>query len=358
MRKLKQSFIIAFIILQLLSKAFAQDVGFSQFYDQPLLRNPALAGIFTGDVRFTASYRNQWQSVTVPYRTFGLSSEIKFPLHAMDDNITVTGGLQLLRDIAGTSEFSVLQIIPALNVSVRVGENSFISGGFMGGLMQHRFDPSKLVLGDQFLFQSNGSFTILPYSNQIFNNTSINYFDLSAGTSFSSSFNENSDYYIGVGLFHIATKPKHGFISNNELMLNKKLAVNAGLSYSITDGSDLIFYGDYFRQYNNNFEYVGLNSLQTGIMLKHYLSNSSENDYAITGGILYRWDDAVIPVLQLQLSKFVIGASYDVNVSKLSTASEYRGGFEITLSYKDIFTSRNPEIRATRCPGFGRRAKL
>src|ERR1700750_2664515 len=83
----------------------SQDVGFSQFYDQPLLRNPALAGIFTGDLRFSASYRNQWQSVTVPYRTFGISAEVKTPLDVMDDdNLTI--GMQLLRDVAGTSQFS------------------------------------------------------------------------------------------------------------------------------------------------------------------------------------------------------------------------------------------------------------
>jgi hypothetical protein len=30
--------------------ALAQDIHFSQFFEAPLLRNPSLAGIFTGDV--------------------------------------------------------------------------------------------------------------------------------------------------------------------------------------------------------------------------------------------------------------------------------------------------------------------
>src|SRR5262245_38456566 len=64
--------------------SYSQDVGFSQFYDQPLLRNPALAGFFDGDMRFTASYRNQWQSVTTPYRTFGLGTEFKLPAHIVE----------------------------------------------------------------------------------------------------------------------------------------------------------------------------------------------------------------------------------------------------------------------------------
>src|SRR5436853_6211672 len=112
----------------------AQDISFSQFYEQPLLRNPALAGLFNGDVRLSASYRNQWQSVTVPYRTFALSTEIKFPMQVINADVTTTFGLQLMRDVAGTSEFSTTQMLPAVNISVRTGENSFIAGTFMAGL--------------------------------------------------------------------------------------------------------------------------------------------------------------------------------------------------------------------------------
>ena len=67
--------LIAFCLMQGVLKA--QDINFSQFYDVPMLRNAALAGIFTGDVRLTSAYRNQWQAVTVPYRTIALGVEIK-----------------------------------------------------------------------------------------------------------------------------------------------------------------------------------------------------------------------------------------------------------------------------------------
>src|SRR5438552_17653677 len=129
---MKNNFISVLIIIILLHCScisYAQDIGFSQFYEQPLLRNPALAGIFSGDIRLSASYRNQWQSVTVPYRTFGLSSEMKFPLQVMNVDVTATLGLELFRDVAGTSEFSTTQILTAGNLSLCTGENSFISCG-------------------------------------------------------------------------------------------------------------------------------------------------------------------------------------------------------------------------------------
>ena len=50
----------------------AQDVHFSQFYAAPLLVNPAQTGNFSGTARVGANYRDQWGSITVPYRTFDL----------------------------------------------------------------------------------------------------------------------------------------------------------------------------------------------------------------------------------------------------------------------------------------------
>jgi type IX secretion system PorP/SprF family membrane protein len=353
MKKVLKLVLLFYLLILCNIKICAQDIGFSQFYDQPLLRNPALAGIFNGDIRFTASYRNQWQTVTVPYRTFGLSTEIKFPLQVMNLDVTSTFGLELFRDVAGTSEFSTTQILPAGNISVRTGENSFLSGGFMAGVMQQRFDPTKLVLNDQFIANSDGSFSVLPYSNQVFNKTNVNYFDLSAGVSYKSSLNENVDYYVGAALFHL-TNPSVGFFDGSKIMLNKKLALNAGLSNAIGDANELILYADYFDQYTSSFGRVGISTAQLGVMYNHVFFES-DGDQSITGGLLYRWNDAVIPVIQLELPKFTIGASYDVNVSKLAVASQARGGFELTLSYKSFLKSRNPDLTGTKCPGFGKR---
>src|ERR1043165_2694939 len=78
----------------------AQDIHFSQFFEAPLLRNPALAGLFSGDVRFQAVYRTQWQSVTVPYQTGSLNGEFKLPVGKGNDFLTIGG--EILYDKAGT----------------------------------------------------------------------------------------------------------------------------------------------------------------------------------------------------------------------------------------------------------------
>jgi type IX secretion system PorP/SprF family membrane protein len=330
----------------------SQDVGFSQFYEQPLLRNPALAGIFTGDLRFTASYRNQWQSVTIPYRTFGLSSEVKMPINiANDDNLTI--GLQLIRDVAGTSQFSTTQILPAINYSFPLSNvrNSYLSVGFMGGSMQQRFDPTKLVLNDQFVAGSNGSFSILPSSRQVFNNTSVNYWDFSTGISYNGVIKEETDYYLGAGLFHL-TKPKVGFYEGHTITLNKKLAFNLGVSTPTSETDRFVLYADYFKQFGEQWKPVGISSLQAGAMFSRDLWGDGER--IITGGILYRMNDAIIPIIQLQYSKFMMGISYDINIDKLAAAAQHRGGFELILSYRDFLNRNQTERRQALCPRFNR----
>src|SRR5215217_7469837 len=74
----------------------AQDIHFSQFFEAPLLRNPSLAGIFSGDYRVQAVYRDQWNSVTTAYKTVSLNGEYKMPVGNANDFLTV--GLQMLQD--------------------------------------------------------------------------------------------------------------------------------------------------------------------------------------------------------------------------------------------------------------------
>ncbi len=338
-------------------KGFAQDVGFSQFYDLPLLRNPALAGMFEGDIRATASYRNQWQSVTIPYRTFSLSTEVKL---ATNDVNYFTIGLQLMRDVAGTSNFSTTQILPVINyrLSFNGENNSYLSFAYMPGLRQQRFDPTKLVMNDQFVAGSNGSFSILPATRQVFDKTSVNYIDHSFGVSYNGVIQDRIDdaaetgYFIGLGMFHI-TSPNVGFFADHRIHLNRKLAVNAGLSTPTSDRNRLVFYADYFQQYDKELTAVG-STVQAGLLYDTDLFVEGDVQHTITFGALYRMNDAVIPVVQLTLSKFTVGVSYDVNIDKLAAASQHRGGLEVVISYRDFLSSRSREQRQTMCPNFRR----
>src|SRR5688572_6989714 len=91
----------------------AQDINFSQFYELPLLRNPALAGIYRGDLRVTSAFRSQWSSVTVPYQTQALGVETKFGLGPTSGDY-ISLGMQITNDIAGDSRLGKTQLLSML----------------------------------------------------------------------------------------------------------------------------------------------------------------------------------------------------------------------------------------------------
>ncbi len=341
MKPTKKIFLL--LVVSLIAKfASSQDINFSQFYDLPLLRNPSLAGLFSGDIRITSAYRNQWQSVTVPYRTFGLGLEYKKPVSENSDDF-FTYGLQLSSDIAGDSKLSRTQVFPVFNYHKALGgKNTYLSAGIMGGPVMQRFDPSKLSFDDQFI---NGAFSTANPTKQTFTSTKLTYWDAAAGLCFSSVAGENTRYYIGIGMFHF-TQPKVAFQKQNDIILNHKWVVNAGLAAPITDENRLIFYADYFMQ-------GGSRQAQGGILLNHdFVQYDEDQKTSISAGLFYRGNDAFMPVVKLDYYQYSIGISYDVNSSKLKSASQYRGAYEVTLSYKAFNNKYNTSADKVKCPVF------
>lgn len=320
----------------------AQDVNFSQFYEMPLLRNPALAGIFAGDFRVTAAYRNQWQSVTTPYQTQALGVEFKKSLGENSDDF-LTLGLQFTNDKAGDSKLSKTQVFPVLNFhkSLNGDRDTYISAGIMAGAVQHRFDPTKLTFDDQYI---NGAFDLASPTKQMFDRHNMTYWDIAAGLSYSSVIGSEIRYYLGLGLFHF-TQPKVAFTPNNDIKLNPKWVVNMGVSAPVSDWDKLILYGDYFSQ-------GGARLAQGGFLYSHTFIEYDEETISLAGGAFYRWNDAVIPVLRFDYYNLGVGVSYDVNVSNLSAASQMRGGLEVSLSYKTYLNITNTSLNKVRCVQF------
>ncbi len=343
MKKLLKPILVLCFLLQISRSASAQDINFSQFYDLPLLRNPALAGLFSGDIRITTAFRSQWQAVTEPYKTIGLGIEYK-KVSARNANDYITYGLQASNDMAGDSKLSRIQIFPVFNYhkSLNGEKGSYLSMGFMGGPVMQRFDPSKLNFDDQY---TNGAYTSSNPTRETFNRTNLTYWDAAVGLCFSSMAGENTRYYIGGGVFHF-TKPRVAFQKQNDIILNQKYVVNAGLSAPISAEKQLIVYADYFMQ-------GGTRQIQGGLLLTHMIEENEDNKKtSISAGLFYRFKDAFIPVVKLDYNKISIGISYDVNSSKLKSASLYRGGYEVTLSYKAFRNNYNSSADKVRCPAF------
>lgn len=329
-----------------LTTAMSQDIHFSQIYETPLLRNPALAGLFTGDVRIQSVYRTQWSSVTTPYQTVSVNGEFKMPVGNSDDFLTIGG--QIFYDKAGTVSLTATHILPTINYHKSMSDvrNSYLSFGMMGGWVQRRVDVSKMTTNSQFdgvYYNPNLG------TGEALLNPSYSYWDASVGLSFITQISEKEDdnFFAGIAYHHLNRPKKLTFYSDTKIEMMPKWVGSLGLRKNINAESFVTFEADYTRQgpYSQTIA-GGLYSWKLGY------STDENHRYLLHLGSYFRWKDAIIPVAKLEFRPLSISASYDVNISSLKSASNGRGGFEVSIAYQKFLNNIYSTRDAVRCPRF------
>lgn len=321
----------------------AQDLHFSQYTEMPILRNPALTGNFNGDIRILTAHRQQWQSVSIPFKTTAIASEFKLiggP--CIGEDFSLTGGLQYIRDEAGDSKLTRNLYLLSLNARKQFSEDLYISLGFAGGAASNNFNFSGLKWGDQFV---NGQYLPTNPTSQPMPSNGKNYFDLGAGISIGSN-NNYYQWYLGYARYH-DNKPKIGFgyDLDSYSILPVRQTISGGLGIRKDYTEVINFYGDFMYQ-------NGHQQFMAGATYRWEFNNESGTDgdgQSFTAGAFYRHNDAIIPTVNIQWQKVSVGLSYDVNVSKLRTASEFRGGFELSLKFRGLVFSNNYDCGKTGC---------
>jgi type IX secretion system PorP/SprF family membrane protein len=346
MKKTLCKVISIFSLTLLGTSAMAQDVHFSQFYESTILRNPALTGIFSDDYKVSLQYRNQWNSISTPFITGQASFEARIPVNS-ESNDFFSAGLLAFYDKAGSIALKSLAVYPSVSFNKSLGDphNSLISIGFTGGYLQRSFDPTKVTVNNQY---QGGSYDPYNPTNENFNQTKINYFDVGAGLSFSSGSGEynQTSYFVGVSGYHFS-KPKVSFFNNDLVRQEMKWNANAGLTYRMDENWGLMLQGNYSTQGSYSELIAG------GLVnWKKPTERVSDPLFIFYVGAFYRMDDAIIPVVKMDYMRFSFGFSYDVNVSSLKAASNLRGGYELSVVKTGLFHDPKWEKSRTVCPHF------
>jgi len=324
--------------------AHTQDLHFSQFFEAPLLRNPSLAGIFTGDYRVQGVYRDQWNSFTNAYRTGSFNGEYKMPVGRGDDFLTV--GLQILYDKAGTAGLTTNQVFPALNYHKSLSDQKvmYLSLGFMGGYAEKRIDRTKITTNNQF---DGAAFNPSLADGETFPTPDIHYWDGSVGMSFNTSFGQDQQnmMFVGAAMHHL-NRPKNSFYQNAQDELDPKYVFSAGVKFNIDEQSYLTVQADHSMQ-GQARETIG------GAMYSYKLGEFTDDPkYVVSFGAFLRWKDAFIPVVKIDMLPLSIALSYDVNVSQLETVSQGRGGVELSISFIGFLDRDNSAKNKVLCPRF------
>ncbi len=326
----------------------SQDIHFSQFYHAFPIVNPALTGIFNGDMRFSGNYRSQWSAVPVDYQTFNLFFDIKALSKRIDSRNFAGFGIMLDYDRAGDSQLSLASL--GLNGSYTLGltERMLLTGGVSLVGSQRRYDFNEL----EFISTTNSQgqqVVEAPTFNEDFNRTSFFFFDINAGLNLRLQRSWRTKIDLGVAAYHLNT-PEQRFDEDDNIKVDRRFAVTALGSLKLTEKFDLKLHG--LGQFQGKYD-----ELVGQLMGKLYLNQEFAKELALSLGIAYRFannnfgnsrGDAFYPALQLDYRTLTVGLSYDINAFDFNIATDNRGGPEISVIY--IIRKVKPLNQFKNCP--------
>ena len=315
--------------------SYGQDNHFSQFNMTPLNMDASNTAK-DGDWRVFLNYKDQWRSVTNPFKTFGFSIERSYSKTNKLDHFWGFG-LAVFNDKSGDLNVGTLEMDLSAAYHVKVAKDQYLSSGVQVGFGQKSIDMSNAQFDNQY---DGTEFNASMVSNENIASESFSYPDISAGVSYSMgmgnrgvkvrSNNGFNNYMVnaGVGLHHIVpVKYSFNGVKTEKLglrmvyhgwgnipIISTKLAVQPSGFISIQSKASELTVGAMFRY--NLIEQSKYTGWVKGV--------------AFSAGGFYRNKDAFIVSSFLEFGAWGLGVSYDLNTSGVAQG---RGGMEIALRF-------------------------
>lgn len=299
----------------------AQDIHYSQFDRSPLNLNPALTGLFNGDLRFTANIRDQWESVPVPYRSASGSFDTKLLRKRMSNHVLGAGFL-FNYDQAGDSKMQWLTMGGSVGYAHRLSESIWLSGGGLIEYRQRSFSSESLTFDDQFL---GDVFDPDRMSNEQITGQTIRFIDLSAGTNLRFQWGESNRLDIGSAVYHIG-QPDQSFFDDVSAPLNRRWNIQSRFQFSVQEQLAFRISGLFQKQGVYREIVYGLSGILD-------LDEHDRREKAVILGVWNRWQDAIIVEAGFKIQQLEIALSYDINISDFNAATNGQGGPELGLIY-------------------------
>lgn len=317
----------------------AQDIHFTQYQMQPLVQSPAMAGI-GHDMRAVLQHRNQWASVTTPFRTTAFSYDMQLKKKRGKSGFLAVG-INFFSDKAGDSRLNSSHGGLSLAYHIRTGENSTIGAGLFGGFGQRSIDPGGLQWGAQY---DGLAYDPTLSTGESLAAESFTFVDLGLGGTWHYNSakgtkdvvtNQSTQATVGFGYFHV-TRPTYTFL-NTEEQLNARLVLHGNARFSLGEGNSAIVPSFQYSKQGPSSE------VMLGALFRYVLAPTSKvtglnKGAALSLGPVIRLNDAVAIAAMLEFGQMAVGMSYDLNTSTLRSASNGLGAFEIAIR----FVSPNP----------------
>lgn len=332
---MKKILLIALIGVGLTSFA-QQDRHFSMAFANPVLKNPGAAGHGLGSVQVFTNFRTQWFTLSnQPFRNWSASIDASI-LGSTLSNGYIGIGANMINDVSGDGKYTINVVQIPLNYTLEIGKEKYLSVGIQPGVYAQNINEGALYFDNQ--WNGAGFNTALPTGESLsaFN---LSKFDLGAGLYYDAFFKENFNFQAGVSALHLTAQPVSFYNLAEKLYRNFNFSA---IAHYWPEDSKISYHPAVWGQVQGpNFEVIFGNNFE--FELKPVSRHTGYFDgMALSLGLYYRTGDAFITNLIYKAGPLSLGVGYDVNLSRLSVATNSVGAVEVFLKF-------NPYIK----PKFG-----
>jgi type IX secretion system PorP/SprF family membrane protein len=315
--------------------AKAQDLHFTQYFNAPLLVNPANTGFVPDfDYRIGGNYRTQWATVaTNPYKTMSIWGDVQLFNNRFENSWVGIGGA-LLKDKAGSGDLSSTKVYGSVAYHQLLGLNSLLSAGFNLGYVTKSIDFTKLTFDNQW----NGKFfDVTAPTGETFTTNRLNYFDLQVGLNYALFPSDNAYLNLGVSAMHV-NRPSETFFANSgaDTKVVPRYTVFLNGVFKLNERW-IVSPNVYFSKMTTATEIVA------GGIANYNLSGDG-NTQLVTG-LYYRFGDAIAPTVGFQLNDYRLTFNYDATMSSLKNYNSTRGAYEVSLVKEGVFGGGNKSLK-------------
>lgn len=315
----------------------AQDVHFSQFFNAPLVVNPANAGDIEGDQRLSLLHREQWRSIGSPFRTDAFSYDVPLLRDRLGGRYLGVG-VSAFSDKAGSTGFGDTQGGLSIAYALRSGANSTLVLGLQSSYGQR----SAVLEGMRWDSQYNGSGydPSLP-TNENVTNARRSFMDLAAGLMAKGELRSGLQWKVGASAFHL-TEPSVALLGGDADRLLRRYMVHGEARI---EGKRWTWSPKFFAAQQGASREITWGALVHRRLGVDSRFTTDKNSSAFYFGCFHRVGDAVIPTIQFEWKRKLVAAmSYDVNIGRLRAQTLYRGGLELGLQWVGMFQDKRVRL--------------
>jgi type IX secretion system PorP/SprF family membrane protein len=311
------------ILVGLTGLARGQEINFSRVQDMTIWYNQSLKTDKQNSL--VLNYRSVTYGGQIAYNS--VAAMVDLPLLSKDAKDKPNSGYFSVSAGAAsdkTNDGILNNSLGTLGISyaVPIGRHeTYLAAGFQAQYYQSSFNVAGVsnAFGDQ--FNAYGPIEGAPSSDRLATGWNYGHFNLNGGLSVFSN-GRYDKWYVGASVMQV-NQPYAYKIKSDSTRLKADIGIQGGYKFTTKDDDEVAFYmamnweGPAYRHY---YELIYTKTIP-GVA----------GGAAVGLGLGYRYNDALVPNVELRYQKLTMGILYDVNISTISASGIARDGLELSL---------------------------